>query len=131
MQFLAEVPPAIFLGLIPFFGCDKFAVIALICLCCFFKACAMSAYNVNHADLAPNFTGLLFGITNTVANAPGFLAPEMVGAFTKDESTITTWSGVWYVTSAIYVIGRVSNSVSKVVSTVVNLKNFHWNFLKF
>ena len=111
MQFLAEVPPAIFLGLIPFFGCDKFAVIALICLCCFFKACAMSAYNVNHADLAPNFTGLLFGITNTVANAPGFLAPEMVGAFTKDESTITTWSGVWYVTSAIYVIGRVSNSV--------------------
>ena len=111
MQFLAEVPPAIFLGLIPFFGCDKFAVIALICLCCFFKACAMSAYNVNHADLAPNFTGLLFGITNTVANAPGFLAPEMVGAFTKDESTITTWSGVWYVTSAIYVIGRVRNSV--------------------
>ena len=83
----------------------------------------MSAYNVNHADLAPNFTGLLFGITNTVANAPGFLAPEMVGAFTKDESTITTWSGVWYVTSAIYVIGRVRNSVHH-ISVLHKLKLF-------
>ena len=107
MQVLCEVPPAICLGLIPFFGCNKFAVIALICLCCCFNACSYCAYNVNHADLAPSFTGLLFGITNTVANAPGFLAPEMVGAFTKDESTIATWSRVWYTTAAIYVAGAI------------------------
>ena len=40
--------------------------------------------NVNHADLAPAYTGLLFGITNMMANIPGFLAPEMVGAFTVE-----------------------------------------------
>ena len=40
--------------------------------------------NVNHADLAPAYTGLLFGITNMMANVPGFLAPEMVGAFTVE-----------------------------------------------
>ena len=44
--------------------------------------------NVNHADLAPAYTGLLFGITNMMANIPGFLAPEMVGAFTVEG----TWS---------------------------------------
>ena len=105
MQVLSEVPPAIFLGLIPFFGCNSFAVIALICLCCCFNACCYCGYNVNHADLAPSYTGLLFGITNTVANAPGFLTPEMVGAFTKEESTIQTWSKVWYTTAAIYLAG--------------------------
>ena len=42
-----------------------------------------------------------------MANIPGFLAPEMVGAFTIEESTIKTWSGVWYTTSAIYIIGAI------------------------
>lgn len=67
-QVLAEVPPALCLSLIPFFGCNSFAVIGLICLCCCFNGCSFVAYNVNHADLAPSFTGLLFGITNTVSN---------------------------------------------------------------
>ena len=62
-QSLSEFPPAILMGLIPFL-------------------------NVNHADLAPAYTGLLFGITNMMANIPGFLAPEMVGAFTVEG----TWS---------------------------------------
>ena len=48
----------------------------------------MISVNVNHADLAPAYTGLLFGITNMMANIPGFLAPEMVGAFTVEG----TWS---------------------------------------
>ena len=64
-----------------------------------------AAVNVNHADLAPAYTGLLFGITNMAANVPGFLAPEMVGAFTVDESTIATWRPVWYVSALIYLIG--------------------------
>ena len=44
--------------------------------------------NVNHADLAAAYTGLLLGITNMMANIPGFLAPETVGAFTIEG----TWS---------------------------------------
>ena len=118
-QALSEYPPAVLLALIPFFGCDGYAVITLVCLCCMFKvsrnskvnlsiniqACMFAAVNVNHADLAPAYTGLLFGITNMAANVPGFLAPEMVGAFTVDESTIATWRPVWYVSALIYLIG--------------------------
>ena len=63
--------------------------------------------NVNHADLAPSYTGLLFGMTNMMANIPGFLAPEMVGAFTVEESTIETWSRVWYTSAAIYFVGAI------------------------
>lgn len=62
---------------------------------------------MNHADLAPAYTGLLFGITNMMANIPGFLAPEMVGAFTVEESSIETWSRVWYTSAAIYFVGAI------------------------
>ena len=39
------------------------------------------------------------------ANVPGILAPMLVGSFTKEESTIFTWSRVWYVSAAIYTFG--------------------------
>lgn len=106
-QSLSEFPPAILMGLIPFFGCQSHAVITVICLCCMFKGCMFAAVNVNHADLAPAYTGLLFGITNMMANIPGFLAPEMVGAFTVEESSIETWSRVWYTSAAIYFVGAI------------------------
>jgi len=31
----------------------------------------------------------------------------MVGGFTKEESTIATWSRVWYTTAGIYIAGAV------------------------
>ena len=67
-----------------------------------------------------------------MANIPGFLAPEMVGAFTVEgtwsqmvpdsmqvnldrwvfvttnkESSIETWSRVWYTSAAIYFVGAI------------------------
>ena len=35
----------------------------------------------------------------------------MVGAFTKNESTILTWSFVWYTTAGIYVFGAIFYSI--------------------
>ena len=42
-QSLSEFPPAILMGLIPFFGCQSYAVITVICLCCMFKGCMFAA----------------------------------------------------------------------------------------
>jgi hypothetical protein len=35
--------------------------------------------------MAPELAGTLFGITNTIASFPGFLAPAIANAFTKNE----------------------------------------------
>jgi len=43
---------------------------------------------VNHADIAPPFAGLLFGVTNTIASIPGVIAPYVVGLLTQNVSTI-------------------------------------------
>ena len=45
-----------------------------------------AGYVVNHADIAPKYASLLFGISNTTATIPGFLAPSVIGIITKDVS---------------------------------------------
>ena len=39
---------------------------------------------VNHVDIAPPFAGLLFGISNTAATLPGFMAPYAIGRLTTN-----------------------------------------------
>lgn len=39
----------------------------------------VSGYVVNIGDLSPNYAGTLMGISNTIANIPGFLAPLVNG----------------------------------------------------
>lgn len=43
------------------------------------------------------FAGSLFGITNTIATIPGFLAPQVVGIITEgQEHEVAAWSPIWY-----------------------------------
>ena len=41
---------------------------------------------VNHVDIAPPFAGVLFGISNTMATIPGFVAPYVVKVVTRNVS---------------------------------------------
>jgi hypothetical protein len=45
---------------------------------------------MNHAELSPNYSGFLFSITNTFASIPGFVAPLVMGAITKDNVRVKT-----------------------------------------
>ena len=40
---------------------------------------AWAGFAVNHLDLAPRYSSILFGITNTCATIPGILSPLFVG----------------------------------------------------
>ena len=39
---------------------------------------------MNYADLSPNYSGILFAISNTIGSCPGFLAPILFGAITYE-----------------------------------------------
>ena len=41
---------------------------------------------MNHVDIAPPFSGILFGISNTAATIPGIVAPYIVGVITSEAS---------------------------------------------
>ena len=39
----------------------------------------VSGCEANMIDIAPAYSGIVFGISNTIANIPGFLAPQVAG----------------------------------------------------
>ena len=43
---------------------------------------------LNHVDIAPKYAALLFGMSNTVATIPGFVAPIVIGALTPNVSEL-------------------------------------------
>lgn len=60
-----------------------------------------------HIDMAPNFAGTLIGITNCMANIISIIAPLAAGALLHDETDANEWRKVFYVSSAIYIVGNV------------------------
>ena len=44
-----------------------------------------SGYNINHLDLAPRFSGILYGIENLAGTIPGGAAPAVTGYLTNDD----------------------------------------------
>lgn len=65
---------------------QQIAAVALLCGCVGLSGVAFAGYMVNHGDIAPQFAGTLFGITNMAATVPGILAPYIVGAITTNVS---------------------------------------------
>ena len=58
-------------------------------------------------DLNPRYAGTLFGMTNTVANFAGLIAPYITGTITKTDPTLQAWKIVFLINSAIYLVSNV------------------------
>ena len=65
--------------LIYFTKCNTIATLSLLTMAVGFNGASYSGYVSSHVDLAPNFAGTLMGITNSIANIPGFVAPLVAG----------------------------------------------------
>nr|XP_046913027.1 sialin-like [Dermatophagoides farinae] len=102
--FITYIPPAIFMAIIPVVGCDQIASSTLLILAVTLSGACFSGFNSTHVDMAPDFAGTLMGLTNSIGNIPGFIVPKVIEAFTKNQSTIKTWSYVWYLAAAINVL---------------------------
>lgn len=55
-------------------------------------------------DMAPDFAGTLMGITNSLGNIAGFLAPVVAAQFTKRGPTVANWAWVFYISSGVYFV---------------------------
>ena len=50
-------------------------------------------------------SGIVFGLSNTVANVPGFVAPQVVGALLTDLSSITQWRTIFWISCGVHIAG--------------------------
>ncbi|ROT73124.1 sialin [Penaeus vannamei] len=101
----AHYGPAVALVVMCFVDCNS--TLAMVVLCIAVGVCG-SAYSGNaltEQDIAPNLTGTLVGITNTISAVMGFVAPSVTGAITQGrQGSLAAWRTVFAVCAANYAV---------------------------
>ncbi|XP_054157706.1 sialin-like [Oppia nitens] len=101
---IAFMGPALCLIGVAFARCNTTLSISLFILGMGLNGCNYPGFNSTHVDMAPEYSGTLMGITNSIGNIPGFIAPLVAEAFYEKGHTLTNWSYVFYLSAVIYII---------------------------
>ena len=72
-------------------GCQAELAVVLFALAAGLNTLSVSGCKTGMLDIAPDFAGIVFGVSNTVANIPGFMGPAIVGALLTDYSNTNQW----------------------------------------
>ncbi|XP_076290072.1 sialin-like [Lasioglossum baleicum] len=95
--FISCVPTSIVLIIIMYVGCDRTASTALLILSIILCGVIFVGHLCNQNDLAPNYAGILMGITNTPGTISAFVLPALVGALTETGHTMARWRYVFWI----------------------------------
>uniref|UniRef100_A0A2C9LVA0 Major facilitator superfamily (MFS) profile domain-containing protein n=1 Tax=Biomphalaria glabrata TaxID=6526 RepID=A0A2C9LVA0_BIOGL len=100
--------PGIFVLGVGYMDCSQASgAVTLLVIGVAMSGCQYGAgFLTNPADIAPRFAGVIFGLSNTFATLPGFIAPTVIGYITTNQ-TQAQWQVVFYIASAIYAFGAV------------------------
>ncbi|KAJ8668252.1 hypothetical protein QAD02_009915 [Eretmocerus hayati] len=90
------LPACVFLALIAFvFEGNRNVTVGLLCASIIFSGAIFVGHLTNQNDLAPNYAGILMGITNTPGTISAFLLPALIGALMENGDTIERWRYVF------------------------------------
>ncbi|XP_038222250.1 sialin isoform X2 [Zerene cesonia] len=88
-----------------FFGHDRVWSIAIFTVALTINGAVTAGYLGNGLDIAPNFSGTIFGIANTLSSFGGWLSTFMVGELTKHHNTYEQWQIVFFILAGTYTAG--------------------------
>ncbi|KAJ8923211.1 hypothetical protein NQ315_001766 [Exocentrus adspersus] len=97
--------PAVLMGIQAIWGEDSALSVTVFTASLFFNGAVTAGYLCNGLDIAPNFSGTIFGIANTLSSFGGWLSTQIVAALTEEESTFATWKGVFWILVFTYAFG--------------------------
>lgn len=93
-------------------GNDRVTSVTIFTLALTLNGAVTAGYLGNGLDIAPNFSGTIFGIANTLSSLGGFLSTYMVGSITNEKSeTFSQWRIIFYILSATYIIGAIAFAI--------------------
>lgn len=76
--------------------------IAILTCAMLFNGAVTAGYLANGLDIAPNYSGTIFGMANTLSSIGGFLSTYMVAALTHKSQTFDQWRWVFWILVGIY-----------------------------
>ncbi|XP_047535269.1 sialin [Vanessa atalanta] len=88
-----------------FFGHDRIWSIAIFTMALTINGAVTAGYLGNGLDIAPKFSGTIFGIANTLSSFGGWLSTFMVGELTKEHNTYEQWQIVFFILAGTYMCG--------------------------
>ncbi|XP_043266934.1 sialin-like [Venturia canescens] len=94
------IPPSILLIVIAYIGCERIATTVMLILSIIICGAIFVGHLTNHNDLAPNYAGILMGITNTPGTISAFVLPALVGAITAEGHTFARWRIIFWINVA-------------------------------
>ena len=100
--------PGAFLVICGYCGNNLIIAIVLMSLALGGSGLGVAGFDSNHLDIAPNYAGILMGITNTAATVPGIIAPfvaKLIASAVSDHvvhcstsvtfcETVSCWRGL-------------------------------------
>ncbi|TMW49372.1 hypothetical protein DOY81_005516 [Sarcophaga bullata] len=54
-------------------------------------------------DIAPNYAGIVLGISGTIGVLPGFISPYIVGILTLGNQSFESWKNVFLISAAMLI----------------------------
>ena len=69
-----------------------------------FSGFAISGFNVNHLDIAPQYASILMGVSNGIGTTAGFILPVVVDYITSDHQK-ESWNKVFLLAATIHFMG--------------------------
>ncbi|XP_063223223.1 sialin-like isoform X2 [Bacillus rossius redtenbacheri] len=103
-NFIATAGPATAFVVLPLVGGHEAATISLLVLATACSGAYVGGSQLNHMDLAVNYSGTLSGLSSAVLGVVGVLAPTVTGLVTNNQQTLSAWSNVFYVAAGVNVV---------------------------
>lgn len=104
----AVFTPGLFFILQVFVGHDRGWSVAIFTIALTLNGAVTAGYLGNGLDIAPNFSGTIFGMANTLSSFGGFVSSWMVGTLTNNNQTYGQWQIVFGILAATYIFGAVA-----------------------
>uniref|UniRef100_A0A1A9ZV60 Major facilitator superfamily (MFS) profile domain-containing protein n=1 Tax=Glossina pallidipes TaxID=7398 RepID=A0A1A9ZV60_GLOPL len=86
-----------------YFGHNATAAVVLLTLATMFHGAVSSGPLASIVDIAPNYAGIVLGISGTIGVLPGFISPYVVGVLTLGNQTFESWKNVFLICSAMLI----------------------------
>lgn len=100
---LAFFGASIFLFGVTLADCDGPLNVAILCLATFFTGVCSAGFICTYVDLCRELSGVMLGLSNTVGNLAGLIAPHLIGYITNEGSSLSQWRICFYLTAAVFV----------------------------
>ncbi|XP_056638287.1 sialin [Diorhabda sublineata] len=99
--------PAIMMVIQALWGKTSAISVTVFTCALFFNGAVTAGYLSNVLDIAPNFSGTIFGMANTLSSIAGWVSTKVVAVITETESTFRTWRYIFWILAGAYAFATV------------------------